>query len=85
MQIKQTSRMTRELFDKLSVAFRPRPVSPDLSHDVIMYEAGAAAVLAWLENELNATTSTATVQGAGTVAPVNDHEVFTRIISGGQP
>lgn len=50
--------MSQHLLDKVKLAFRPRPIDPDTPHDLIMYEAGANAVVQWLINEVEQTQRT---------------------------
>jgi hypothetical protein len=81
MQTKRMSRMNQELLDKLTIAFRPRPIDPSTPHDVIMFEAGAASVLSFIHAELKATDHTSTVSGPDAVQTVSADELFRQRIS----
>jgi hypothetical protein len=83
MQKQHLSRMSRELFDKLERAFRPRPIDPDTPHDVIMFEAGAMSVIRFIEAELSNTDTTSVVSGAAHVQPISTNELFRQAISRG--
>ena len=50
MQAKRAPVSTLEMLAKASAAFKPRTIRPDTSTNQIMYDAGAAAVLKWIES-----------------------------------
>lgn len=45
-------RVDRTLLEEAKRAFLPRIIDPDISHEQIMYDAGAQAVLRWLDMKL---------------------------------
>lgn len=50
MQAKRAPVSTLEMLTKAFATFKPRPIRPDTDLNQIMYDAGAASVLKWLED-----------------------------------
>lgn len=65
--------MQRELLDEARAAFRPTTITPDLSRDKIMFEAGAVKVLDWMENKIAQRSHKTEI-----TAPTEEHELPDR-------
>jgi hypothetical protein len=61
MQKMQLKMVNRELLDEARRAFNPSAITPDMSRDKIMFEAGAVKVLDWLDNRIAQTHSETTI------------------------
>lgn len=52
MNILKQNMAAHQLVDDAREAFRPRPATPDSTLAKLMYEAGAMAVIEWMDNKL---------------------------------
>lgn len=70
--------MSREILDDARAAFHPSPITPEMSRDKMMYEAGSVKVLDWIEAKLAAKSSKSEVLAPTEVEMPNSHEGFMR-------
>lgn len=76
-------KIDRELLDRARVAFRPTPITPGLPVERIMFDAGAAKVLDWLDAELGKKNETVITAPTEEHQLPDSHEGFMRRLAKG--